>query len=77
MKKRKLEEESKNPQSSLELEKLKDDQGIWSKNSTMIQLKCLKDKLIRFKLLGPLSSTILSSVVNLADMSRLEKNSLK
>jgi hypothetical protein len=75
VKKRKVEE--KTTQNDSVFKDVVDDSAVWSNNTKTIQLKNLKDKLIRFKLLGPLSTTILANVVNVADLSKLEKNSQK
>lgn len=40
----------------------------WS-NQSNINLRCLKDKLVRFKLLGPLCTTILANVLKTIDQS--------
>jgi hypothetical protein len=39
-----------------------------------ITIQCLKDKLIRFKLLGPLSTTILSYALKIEDFNKFDKN---
>ena len=47
--------------------------GLEFKNDKVI-IKCLKDKLVRFKLLGPLSTTILSFALKIEDFSKLVGN---
>lgn len=39
-----------------------------------VHIQCLKDKLVRFKLLGPLSTTILKNALKLEDLSKAEIN---
>jgi hypothetical protein len=73
LKKRKLENKKTN---EVELDSI--DMHSWTNNQKTIHVKCLKDKLIRFKLLGPLSATILSSVLHVADLDQIEiEESLK
>jgi hypothetical protein len=42
-----------------------------------IELKCLKDKLIRFKLLGPLATTILGNVLKTIDEKDMKQPKLE
>jgi hypothetical protein len=72
VKKRKFETESSAKQPSEDSRV-----AVFSNELKAIKLTNLKDKLMRFKLLGPLSSTILGSVLNQADFSELEKNDMK
>jgi hypothetical protein len=42
-----------------------------------VTLKCLKDKLVRFKLLGPLATTILSFALKIEDFSKLNLQTIQ
>ena len=68
LKKRKLNDETENLISSKAYESKIDDK---------IKLKSLKDKLIRFKLLGPLSTTILANALQTIEYGDEEIGSIK
>ena len=42
-----------------------------------VTFKCLKDKLVRFKLLGPLATTILSFALKIEDFSKLNLQTIQ
>ena len=50
---------------------------VWSNAAKSVKMTSLKDKLVRFKLLGPLASTILSNVLKPADLNKLNESLIK
>ena len=45
--------------------------------NNFVTLKCLKDNLVRFKLLGPLATTILSFALKIEDFSKLNHQAIQ
>ncbi len=63
-------ERLKSQNTTIKIEKQLDDSNVTYESSVnKIKLTSLKDKLIRFKLLGPLSTTILANVLQTIERS--------
>ena len=56
----------------MKLQELASDTENLTLKTDRITIKCLKDKLIRFKLLGPYSTTILANVLKPVGVERID-----